>query len=111
MISDKTVNGVLGLLQQAQEVHRKSSELAAFSGLESSATTGKFSDSIMDVIKDVNSQQMQASETRALFEYSEDMPLTQVILDTQKASIAFEATLQIRNKVLKAYQDIMSMPV
>ena len=54
MISDKTVNGVLGLLQQAQEVHRKSSELAAFSGLESSATKGKFSYSIMDVIKDVN---------------------------------------------------------
>jgi len=25
--------------------------------------------------------------------------------------VAFEATLQVRNKVLKAYQDVMSMPV
>ncbi|MEK9996613.1 MAG: flagellar hook-basal body complex protein FliE [Halieaceae bacterium] len=25
--------------------------------------------------------------------------------------MAFEATLQVRNKVLKAYQDVMSMPV
>jgi len=29
----------------------------------------------------------------------------------QKSSLAFEATLQIRNKVLKAYEDVMNMPV
>jgi flagellar hook-basal body complex protein FliE len=29
----------------------------------------------------------------------------------QKSSLAFEATLQIRNKVLKAYEEIMNMPV
>ena len=28
-----------------------------------------------------------------------------------KSSLAFEATLQIRNKVLKAYEEIMNMPV
>ena len=29
----------------------------------------------------------------------------------KKSSIAFEATLQVRNKVLKAYEEIMNMPV
>ena len=29
----------------------------------------------------------------------------------QQASIGFEATLQVRNKLLSAYKDIMSMPV
>jgi flagellar hook-basal body complex protein FliE len=33
------------------------------------------------------------------------------MLARQKASIAFEATLQARNKLLSAYKDIMSMPV
>jgi len=33
------------------------------------------------------------------------------LIDSQRASVAFEATLQVRNKVLKAYQDVMSMPV
>ena len=28
-----------------------------------------------------------------------------------KSSLAFEATLQVRNKVLKAYEEIMNMPV
>jgi flagellar hook-basal body complex protein FliE len=39
------------------------------------------------------------------------VPLTDVVLAMQKSSLAFEATLQIRNKVLKAYDDILNMPV
>jgi flagellar hook-basal body complex protein FliE len=33
------------------------------------------------------------------------------VLGMQKSSLAFEATLQVRNKVLKAYEDILNMPV
>jgi flagellar hook-basal body complex protein FliE len=45
------------------------------------------------------------------YDRGEDLPLTDVVLGMQKASIAFEATLQIRNKVIKAYEDIKNMPV
>ena len=45
------------------------------------------------------------------YDRGEDLPLTDVVLSMQKASIAFEATLQIRNKVIKAYEDIKNMPV
>jgi flagellar hook-basal body complex protein FliE len=45
------------------------------------------------------------------FESGEDVPLTDVVLSMQKSSLAFEATLQVRNKILKAYEDIMNMPV
>ena len=50
-------------------------------------------------------------EMRAAFERGDDIPLTDVVLSMQKSSLAFEATLQVRNKVLKAYEDIMNMPV
>ena len=33
------------------------------------------------------------------------------MLARQKASVGFEATLQVRNKLLGAYRDIMNMPV
>jgi len=33
------------------------------------------------------------------------------VLSIQKASLAFEATLHVRNKVIKAYEEIMNMPV
>jgi len=39
------------------------------------------------------------------------VPLTDVVLSMQKSSLSFEATLQVRNKVLKAYEDILNMPV
>jgi len=33
------------------------------------------------------------------------------MIASQKSSIAFEATVQVRNKVVEAYKEIMSMPV
>ena len=45
------------------------------------------------------------------FQMGGDIPLTEVVMNMQKASIAFEATLQVRNKVLTAYQEIMNMPI
>ena len=34
-----------------------------------------------------------------------------VMLSREQASVGFQATLQVRNKLLSAYKDIMSMPV
>jgi flagellar hook-basal body complex protein FliE len=45
------------------------------------------------------------------YQRGEDVPLTDVVLSMQKASLSFEATLQVRNKVVKAYEEIMNMPV
>lgn len=37
--------------------------------------------------------------------------LSDVMIDTQKASLAFQTTVQVRNKLIEAYQTIASMPV
>ena len=58
-----------------------------------------------------NEVQQFASSLRQAYDRGEDVPLTDVVLAMQKSSLAFEATLQIRNKVLKAYEDILNMPV
>jgi flagellar hook-basal body complex protein FliE len=55
--------------------------------------------------------QVQSSNMRAAYDRGEDIALTDVVLGMQKSSLAFEATLQVRNKVLKAYEDILNMPV
>jgi flagellar hook-basal body complex protein FliE len=39
------------------------------------------------------------------------LSLAEVMLTKEKAGIAFEATVQVRNKVLEAYKQIMNMPV
>lgn len=45
------------------------------------------------------------------FETGEETDVTKVMLAREKLSMAFEATLQIRNKFLSAYKGIISMPV
>ena len=77
------------------------------------AEVGKptFGDAIKTAVVDTNNLQQEASKLREAYARGEEVPLTDVVLAMQKSSLAFEATLQIRNKVLKAYEEIMSMPV
>ena len=59
----------------------------------------------------MNASQQESKVLKEAFDRGEDVPLTNVVLAMQKSSLAFEATLQVRNKVLKAYEDILNMPV
>ncbi|MDE0746910.1 MAG: flagellar hook-basal body complex protein FliE [Porticoccaceae bacterium] len=93
--------------QAAQGVKLQPNELAA---TEASAPSG-FANSIKGALQEVNEMQQASKANRTAYEKGEDIPLTDVVMSMQKSSLAFEATLQIRNKVLKAYEDIMNMPV
>ncbi|MDE0841006.1 MAG: flagellar hook-basal body complex protein FliE [Porticoccaceae bacterium] len=70
-----------------------------------------FADAVKGAIQEVNGTQMASKDLRVAYEHGENVPLTDVVIGMQKSSLAFEATLQIRNKVLKAYEDILHMPV
>ncbi len=59
----------------------------------------------------VNAAQGEASAASAAYERGETNDIAGVMLARQKSSISFEATLQVRNKLLSAYRDIMNMPV
>lgn len=70
-----------------------------------------FSELVLQAVSQANAAQLDSHNTAQAFERGEAVPLTDVVLKMQKASLSFEATLQIRNKVLKAYEDVMNMPV
>ena len=70
-----------------------------------------FAESIKNAVNEVNETQQASKALKTAYESGEDIPLTDVVMGIQKSSLAFEATLQIRNKVLKAYEEIMNMPV
>ncbi|KQN26749.1 flagellar hook-basal body protein FliE [Sphingomonas sp. Leaf33] len=75
------------------------------------AKPSSFADTLGDALKSVNKAQTQASELSAQYERGETIDIAKVMLARQQASVGFEATLQVRNKLLSAYKDIMSMPV
>jgi flagellar hook-basal body complex protein FliE len=70
-----------------------------------------FSALVRQAVGNTNAAQVESQNTTAAFERGDAVPLTDVVMKMQKASLSFEATLQVRNKVLKAYEDVMNMPV
>ena len=73
--------------------------------------TSNLIDALGDTMKSVNDLQGASVDAQNKYQMGEDIPLTDVVMRMQKASLALEATIQIRNKVLTAYQEIMNMPV
>jgi flagellar hook-basal body complex protein FliE len=79
--------------------------------LELEPNKSGFAEAIKSAVNEVNNLQMESKKTAGAYESGVDVSLTELMMKSQKSSIAFEATLQIRNKVLRAYEDIMNMPV
>lgn len=80
-------------------------------GTNGATAPGGFTDALKSALEQVNGLQNQAGEAAASFERGETTDIAGVMLAKQQASVSFEATLQVRNKLLSAYKDIMSMPV
>ena len=75
-------------------------------------TRADFSSLLENSINKVNSMQHEADSLKTAYELGEsDLDLPTVMVSMQKASLAFEAMTQVRNKCLSAYQEIMNMPV
>ena len=63
-------------------------------------------------IDTVNQSQVTARDMATAFETGQsDVSLAEVMIATQKANVSFQAMLQVRNKLVDAYKDIMSMPM
>jgi flagellar hook-basal body complex protein FliE len=98
------------ILQQNNALQRA----ASAGGIENGAAPaqeGGFGDAMKTALTQVNAMQAQSSAITEAYERGEVTDIAQVMLARQQSSIGFEATLQVRNKLLSAYKDIMSMPV
>lgn len=63
-------------------------------------------------IDKVNDVQQQAGNLAQAFEAGDPkIELNEVMVGLQKASLSFQAMTQVRNKLVTAYQEIMSMPI
>ncbi len=81
-------------------------------GTPETQETPKFSDLLSNAVNAVNTEQQQSSALRTAYEMGDpNVSITQVMVQSQKASVSFQALTQVRNKVVQAYEDIMKMPV
>jgi flagellar hook-basal body complex protein FliE len=75
------------------------------------APAGGFGEALARAIRQVENFRLEADQTVERFLAGEAEDLHTVALATQRAELAFELFMQVRNKVVQAYQEIMRMQV
>jgi flagellar hook-basal body complex protein FliE len=83
-------------------------------GAEAAGSSSKvsFSDALKAQLENVSNAQNQADDMGKRFAAGDDsVSLSDTMIAMQKASITFQATVQVRNKLVSAYHDIMNMQV
>lgn len=106
-----------GVLALRAEILAKSASLQKVAapevpaGLGPSGASPGFATAMQDALRAVSAVQDQAGAMAAAYERGETQDLASVMIARQKASIAFEATLQVRNRLLGAYKDVMNLPL
>ena len=70
-----------------------------------------FASTLKDAIASVNEQQIQSDAMTQKLINGEDVELHEVMITAQKASVTLNATMEVRNKAIEAYQEIMRMSI
>lgn len=80
--------------------------------IDESKPASSFSAMLGQAVGSVNETQKTAGDLRTAYDMGNpDVDITRVMIAAQKSTVSFEALTQVRNRVVKAYEDIMNMPV
>jgi flagellar hook-basal body complex protein FliE len=105
----KALDQILGQLRTA-------AAMAAGTGVKAPTDSGTKTTDFAAVLKasldQANGMQQQASKLARDFELgASDASLPDVMLSVQKANVSFQQMVQVRNRLVSAYHDIMNMQV
>jgi len=100
------------LLMQMRQMSLEAARAAPRAGESQTVQPGDFAQAVKGAVAEVNRMQNGARELAAAFETgASGVDITRVMLEVQKAGIAFRAMTEVRNKLVAAYQDVMNMPM
>jgi flagellar hook-basal body complex protein FliE len=99
------------LLAQMRAMMEKAQGLPSSQPSQSVSQNG-FTDVLKQAVSAVNDQQQQADNLATAFQQGDpNVQMSQVMLSMQKASVSFQAMVEVRNRLVSAYQEIMNMQV
>ncbi|HEY0847065.1 MAG TPA: flagellar hook-basal body complex protein FliE [Noviherbaspirillum sp.] len=109
MIDTSKIESMIAQLRAAAT--RPEREIGPVQG-EQPAARVDFAAALKASLDQVNEAQNRSKELTQRFVLGDDkVNLSDVMINSQKASVAFQATVQVRNKLVSAYHDIMNMQV
>ncbi|MEM1143871.1 MAG: flagellar hook-basal body complex protein FliE [Pseudomonadota bacterium] len=105
-MSDVAINQVIAQMRVMASAAQSERSTAA------APSSGAFANLMQDSIDAVNESMMDAKVKAQGFESGDpQVSLTEVMIASQRASLEFQAMTEVRNKLLSAYQEVMSMQV
>jgi len=110
--SSQLLNQLRAASLQAKGIAGPEGGIVPNNGLENSPVKSDFSSMLSKSIDMVNGMQQSSNNLATQFELGDpNVTLPEVMIAKAKAGIAFEGMVQVRNKVVESYQEIMRMPV
>jgi flagellar hook-basal body complex protein FliE len=82
-------------------------------GVGAVAPTGQgFAATLSNALRQVNATQAESARVAQAFEMGDPRAdLVRVMVASQESQVAFRATVEVRNRLVQAYQDVMNMPI
>lgn len=72
---------------------------------------GGFGEALTRALSEVNELQLKSSEAAVAVASGKQVDTAQMVVDVEKANISLQFAVQVRNKLLEAYQELMRMQV
>lgn len=104
----------LDMMQRAARVGQPEIALPTEQAGEVSSTQASgdsFAGVLKKMVSDVNAKQFAAADTVAAMQAGQNVPLHQAVIAMEEASVSFQLMVEVRNKLLESYQEIMRMQI
>lgn len=75
------------------------------------ASSHDFSSMLGKFVSEVNTQQLNASHNVNALQSGQNIPLHQAVISMEEASVSFQLMVEVRNRLMESYQEIMRMQV
>jgi flagellar hook-basal body complex protein FliE len=99
-----------GIDQLLQELNRLAAQ--ASGQAEPAADGAEFGAALQAALQQVNAAQQEATRLQQEFDLNApNVNLHDVMVSLQKASLSFQTMVQVRNRLVSAYQEVMNMQV
>ena len=116
-------NGFINLLPKAvenvtqskaiphSELQQLSQVNAAGQVIDTAETKGTFGSFLTQAVADINSKQIEAGKTLSGMLSGQNVSLHETMIAMEEAGVAFQLMVEVRNRLLESYQEIMRMQI
>lgn len=107
-----TISNAEGLLETGRTLsEQRTAKINKDAGIPTAGGGKTFAETLKDAVQNVNQIQKEADVAMQKLATGENKNIAEVMVVTEKADIAMKLMVQVRNKIIEAYHEVMKMQV